>query len=106
MRRYLVKWLIPAALLVAAVIMTAVALRQQTAPAVQPAQEISMAEQGYLLRLEGITLSVYRQGESEPIAEHEILPSLLPEEDRKRLEEGITIRDLSELQRRLEDFLG
>ena len=106
MRRNFWKWSIPAVCLAAAAAISGAALSRSAAPTVQPTESVGMAQTEYLLRLEGMTLRVYRNGEDMPLMEHEILPSLLPEEDRQRLEEGITVTDLSELRQRVEDFLS
>ncbi len=61
---------------------------------------------GFLLGLHRGRIALWRDGDQEPFQVFPIRGEMLPEADRKALEEGISIRDQGELNRFLEDFLS
>lgn len=61
---------------------------------------------GFLLGIQDGRIALWRDGQAQPIKVFPIQAKMLPEADRKALEEGIAIENSSELTRILEDFLS
>ena len=72
----------------------------------QPLRAASTPDGPYLLRLEGSTLSVYKEGEDIPFEQYALSPAWLPEYDRLLLEYGIEAQTAAELRRLIEDYLS
>ena len=76
----------------------------QTAAAADEPQTRPAAD--YLLRIDGNTISVYREGEHAPLETYELPAGALPDYDRILLEYGIRVHSEAELHALLEDYLS
>ncbi len=61
---------------------------------------------GFLLGIQDGRIALWKDGQAQPVEVFPIQAKMLPEADRKALEEGIAIENSSELTRILEDFLS
>ncbi len=61
---------------------------------------------GFLLGIQDGRITLWKDGQTQPVEVFPIPAKMLPEADRKALEEGIAIENSSELTRILEDFLS
>lgn len=76
-------------------------------PAVQDSEvrQPVMPDTTYLLSLSGDVLSVYADGQPEPIERHTV-PAGLPDYDRILLEYGMQVSSENELRQLMEDYLS
>ena len=70
------------------------------------APEAALPEQGYVLKLDGDTLSIYKEGEQEAEATYELPAGWLPDYDRILLEYGMKVGSEDELRELIEDYLS
>lgn len=76
--------------------------KAETAPqGTLPAQE-----QAYVLKLEGDTLSIYKEGKQEAEAVYELPAGWLPDYDRILLEYGMRVENAEELRELIEDYIS
>lgn len=61
---------------------------------------------GFILGVRNGYITLWRDGETEPVKVFPYRASMLPEEDQKALEKGIPIQENSELERLLQDYLS
>ena len=77
----------------------------QTSP--QPEAETApLPAPGWLLKIDGDTLSVYREGDRTPPETYELPAGALPDYDRILLEYGLKVPNESEMRALLEDYLS
>ncbi|MBQ6041239.1 MAG: hypothetical protein K5705_10320 [Oscillospiraceae bacterium] len=79
------------------------AAETQSAPAAAPE---SLPDTAYLLKLSGDRLSVFAEGERNPVAEYDLPAGWLPDYDRILLEYGLRAGNARELRRLLEDYVS
>ena len=75
-------------------------------PESQPPEQAEPEKTGFWLKSEGDCLVVLEAGGGTPVMVYEVNPRLLPEQDRKRLEEGIFAATGEELARLIEDYIS
>lgn len=63
-------------------------------------------DHAYVLKLDGDTLSIYREGAKEPEASYELPAGWLPDYDRILLEYGMKVEDETELRQLIEDYIS
>lgn len=65
---------------------------------------VAVTDSGYTIRSEGGVIVVYAKGDSSPLMVTDTRIALLPEEDKKRLYQGIDVDSRNALYRVLEDY--
>lgn len=68
------------------------------------AETVAVVDSGYIIRSEGGVIVVYAKGDTSPLMVTDTRVSLLPPEDRKKLETGIEADSRNALYRVLEDY--
>ena len=61
---------------------------------------------GFILGVHKGNVALWREGSKEPIKVFPYRASLLPEEDQKRLEQGVHVESISQLRKLIEDYFS
>ena len=93
-------------ILMSCVIISAVIIpaNADSSNAYQIAQAFDEQDNVYVIKENNGSLSVYLEGESEPIITTETNVSVLPKNDQKELEQGVRVKGEKALQKALEDY--
>lgn len=108
MERYRSIWVILAAVGISFVIvagsLTHTALQGASEGTGNSAEASTTAEPGYVMRIDGTQIALYREGSETPYAHLDMPLTLLSEQDLATLETGITVPTEQELRRLVEDI--